>query len=386
MRIKDPSLAARVDEAEQSWWQVTRPVLTALAASVASLDLTGKRVACFQHIRPDTPLILLPLVRAGAAVRIAAVNPDSTDDVGAAFLAEHGVEVWGWAGMTEEEHRSGFEWLLEEPPDAVSDMGGELIAAIVERDLPRPAAALEATTSGLHRLAGLELPFPVYDWNGIALKDRLHNRHHVGLQAWPAFCDLTGLALHGRSVLVVGFGPVGRGVALHARALGALVAVAERDPVRALEALHHGCRVVPLEEGLASCSIIVTATGREGVVGPAELRRVRPGAILANVGHSNREIDVAWLETQPGGPVRRLVDRYLVDGRELFLVNRGSLVNLAADAGIAVDELFDPFAGIMLRGLAWILGGGAAGARPGLQPYPPELEREIAELALAART
>lgn len=386
MRIKDPSLAERVDAAEQSWWRVTRPVLTSLAASVATLDLAGKRVACFQHIRPDTPLILLPLVRAGAIVRIAAVNPDSTDDVGAAFLAREGVEVWGWAGMTDAERREGLEWLLEEPADAVSDMGGEVVEAIVARGLPRPAAALEATMSGLHRLAGLAIPFPVYNWNDIALKDRLHNRHHVGLQAWPAFCDLTGLALHGRSVLVVGFGSVGRGVALHALALGALVSVAELDPVRALEALHHGCRVVPLDEGLAACSIVMTATGREGVIGPEQLRRVRPGAILANVGHSNREIDVAWLEQQPGGPVRRLVDRYVLDGRELYLVNRGSLVNLAADAGIAVDELFDPFAGIMLRGLAWILAGEAAAAPPGLQPYPPDLEREIAELALAARS
>jgi adenosylhomocysteinase len=226
----------------------------------------------------------------------------------------------------------------------------------------------------------------VYNWNDIPLKDRIHNRHHVGLQAWPAWCDLTGLALHGRTVLVVGFGPVGRGVALHALALGALVSVAEPDPVRALEAIHHGCRVVALDEGLATCSIVMTATGREGVIGPDQLRRVRPGAILANVGHSNREIDVAWLEGHPGGPVRRLIDRFVVDGRELFLVNRGSLVNLAEGAGIAVDELFDPFAAIMLRGLAWILGGGSAGAPAGLQPYPAELEREIAERALAART
>ena len=385
MRIKDPSLADRVDAAEQSWWRVTRPVLTRLGELVAGQDLRGRSVACFQHIRKDTPLILLPLARAGARIRIAAVNPDSTDDVGAAYLAREGVDVWGWTGMTEAERREGLDWLLSEPADAVSDMGGELIAALTRRGEGLPAGALEATMSGIHRLAGLDIPFPVFDWNDIPLKDRLHNRHHVGLEAWPAFCDITGLALHGRSVLVVGFGPVGRGVALHALALGALVSVAEVDPVRALEAQHHGCRVVPLVEGLASCAIVVTATGREGVLGPEQLRRLRSGAILANVGHSNREIDVAWLEAQPGGPVRRLIRRYEIDGRDVFLLNRGSLVNLAPGAGIAVDELFDPFAGIMLRGLAWILGGGADAALPGLQPYPPQLEREIAEIALAAR-
>jgi adenosylhomocysteinase len=386
MRIRDPGLADRVDASEQAWWAVTRPVLTRLGETIGALDLRGRSVACFQHVRGDTPLILLPLVGAGARVRIAAVNPDSTDDVGAAFLAAHGAEVWGWSGMSDRDVRDGLDWLLSEPADAVSDMGGELIAALSGRTGPFPAGALEATTSGLHRLDGLAIPFPVFDWNGLALKDRIHNRHHVGFQAWPAICDITGLAIYGRSVLVVGFGPVGRGVALHARALGAVVSVAEPDPVRALEALNHGCRVVPLAEGLATCLIVVTATGREGVLGPDQLRRLRSGAILANVGHSNREIDVDWLAQRPGSAVRRYIDRYTIDGRDVFLLNRGSLVNIAPGAGIGVDELFDPFAAIMLRGLAWILGGGAAAARPGVQPYPPALEREIAELALAART
>ncbi len=384
-RIRDAALADQVEPAEQSWWSVTRPVLTHLGETTSRLDLHGRVVAGFQHIRMDTPLVLLPLVRAGARVRVAAVNPDSTDDVAAAYLAREGAEVWGWSRMTDAERDEGLDWLLSVPADALCDMGGELIEAVTLRGRSRPAGALEATTSGIHRLVDLDPPFPVFDWNGIPLKDRLHNRHHVGLQAWPAFSDITGLALHGRSVLVVGFGPVGRGVAIHARALGAVVSVAEVDPVRALEAQHHGCRVVPLDAGLASCSIVVTATGREGVLGPEQLRRLRPGAILANVGHSNREIDVPWLERQPHGSVRRSIERYAVDGHDVFLLNRGSLVNLAPGAGVATDELFDPFAGVMLDGLAWILQGGAATALPGLQPYPAHLEREIAELALAAR-
>ena len=130
----------------------------------------------------------------------------------------------------------------------------------------------------------------------------------------------------------------------------------------------------------------MTATGREGVIGPDQLRGTRSGAILANVGHSNREIDVDWLDSLPRETVRRHIDRYTIGDRDLFLLNRGSLVNLAAGAGLAVDELFDPFAAIILRGLSWILEGGADGSQPGLQPYPASLEREIAELSLAART
>jgi adenosylhomocysteinase len=163
------------------------------------------------------------------------------------------------------------------------------------------------------------------------------------------------------------------------------VSVAEVDPVRSLEALQHGLRVVPLDEGLQACSIIVTATGRDGVIGPDRLARIRSGAILANVGHGNREYDVDWLDRHPRQTVRRHIDRYVIGDRELYLLNRGSLVNLAGGAGLAVDELFDPFAAIILLGLAWILQGGAVGAAPGLQPYPASLEREIAELSLASR-
>ncbi len=384
-KVKDISLGARVDDAEESWWRILMPVSTHLGEQLSGIDLSGLTAACRQHIRMNTVATVLPLVRAGARVRIAAVNPDSTDDVAAALLAARGVEVWAWSRMTDREVREGLDWLLSEPAEAVSDMGGELIAGFAVRD-GRPAGALEGTMSGLHRLADLDIPFPVFDWNSVPLKDRLHNRHHVGLTAWPAFSAVTGLALHGRSVLVIGFGPVGRGVALHARALGAVVSVAEVDPVRALEAQHHGCRDVALEEGLASCSIVVTATGREAVLGPEQLSRLRPGAILVNVGHSNREIDVTWLDRQSHQSVRQSIDRYTIDDRDVFLINRGSLVNLAPNTGVAIDEFFDPFAAIMLQGLAWILRGGAQQAEPGLQPYPVRLAQEVAELARRSRT
>ena len=121
--------------------------------------------------------------------------------------------------------------------------GGELIATTAAAG-HRVDGALEATTSGLHRLDGVDLTFPVLNWNDALLKDRIHNRHHVGMDVWPMFSALTGLGIHGRSILVLGFGPVGRGVALRALALGAIVSVVEPDPVRAFEAQQHGCRVV----------------------------------------------------------------------------------------------------------------------------------------------
>jgi adenosylhomocysteinase len=384
-RIRDIGLANTVTKGELLWWRRLLPVSSEIGDQVSLLDLRGKNVACFQHISMTDALTLGTLLDAGATVRCAAVNPDSTDDRAAALLASRGADVWAWSRMTDTEVEEGLRWLLDDVPDAVSDMGGEFIAGCVERGL-RPAAALEATTSGLHRLNGLDVPFPVFNWNDIPLKDRIHNRHHVGLTAWPAFTAVTGMALHGRSVLVVGFGPVGRGVALVARALGAVVSVAELDPVRALEAQHHGCRDVPLEEGLANASIVVTATGIEGVLGPDQLARLRPGTMLANVGHSNREIDVGWLDQQPHDGIVPGIDRYVIDGSDVYLLNRGSLVNLAPQVESVVDEFFDPFAAIIISGLAWILNGGAEGASPGLQQYPAQLEKEIADLVRRARS
>jgi adenosylhomocysteinase len=165
---------------------VSRPVLHQVGERVSSLDLSGRRVACFQHVAADTPLALLPLVRAGARLSIAAVNPDSTDDAAAAQLARGGAAVWAWSGMTAAERDEGLMRLAAEPADAVSDMGGELILAKARRGDSLPLAALEATTSGIHRLLGEDLPFPVFDWNGIPLKDRIHNRHHVGIDTSTA--------------------------------------------------------------------------------------------------------------------------------------------------------------------------------------------------------
>jgi adenosylhomocysteinase len=340
-------------------------------------DLSGRTVACHQHIQADVIGIFGPLIAAGASVRLAPCNPDSTDDRAAAHLASLGVEVRGRAGMSMDERADALAWLASEPADALCDMGGELIVATAAAG-HRPAGALEATTSGLHRLAGVDIPFPVLDWNGIALKDLIHNRHHVGVETWPAFAAITGLSLYGREVVVVGFGPVGQGVALRARDLGANVTVVDLDPVRLVQAQHHGCRVADFDVAVRNASVIVTATGIDGVIGAPQIERVADGAILMNVGHSNREIDVDWLDQYPRTTLRRHLDRYEVNGRRIHVLNRGSLINLAAGLGIGAPQLFDPFAAIMLLGLHAILDGGVADLPAGVHRYPTELETKVA--------
>ncbi|MEO5666218.1 MAG: adenosylhomocysteinase [Nocardioides sp.] len=371
-----------MDAAELEWIAWTTPITTSFGTAVAASDLSGRTVACRQHILGDTISIVTPLVDAGARVRMAPCNPDSTDDRAVAHLASIGVEVRAWAGMSAVELDDSLTWLVSEPADALCDMGGDLIAAAAAAG-HRPAGALEATTTGLHRLDGLEIPFPVLDWNGIALKELIHNRHHVGVETWPAFSAITGLALYGREVVVVGFGPVGQGVAARARDLGAVVTVVDLDPVRLVQARHDGSRVATLESALHSASVVVTATGFDGVLGASQLAQVADGAILVNVGHSDREIDVDWLDGHPRTHIRRHLERFTLDDRSVYLLNRGSLVNLAPGLGIGAPQLFDPFAAIMLLGLEAILSGQTTGLPNGVQRYPRALEDRVARALVA---
>lgn len=246
---------------------------------------------------------------------------------------------------------------------------------------PPVKGALEATTSGLHLLRKQSLPFPVFDWNSIPLKD-LHNRFHVGAGIWPAFSQVTQMGLYGRRVLVVGQGPVGKGIAERTRALGAVVLVTDLDPVRLLGARHLGCETVRLNEALARCQVLVTATGVDGVLREEQLRQVRPGTILFNAGHSNREIDIDWLYQQPHHRLKAHIERFEIGSTHLFLLGQGSLLNLAAGAGPYGTDQFDHYTAVMLLGIAWMFDGIPAEIVPGLQRYPTHLEREIAELSV----
>jgi adenosylhomocysteinase len=371
-------------EAGLEWLRFTHPVSEHFGSEVRRTDLSGKRLSGWMHLLPDTILTIMPFVEAGASVRVGACNPDSTDPRVVDYLARHGVEVFDGRREPRHIYDETLRRFATGPLDAICDMGGELIEAATLLGTP-VAGALEATTTGLHRIRPLNLGFPVFDWNGIALKDAIENRFHVGAETWPAFEGITGLSLFARRVLVVGFGPVGRGVAERARDLGAVVTVAERDPVRQLEALHFGCRTLPLAPALAEAEVIVTATGRDGVLGEAELSLCRDGAVVFNVGHSNREIDVDWLDGHDRRTMKDHIERYAIGERTLFLLNRGSMINLAFTGGSATSSLFDPFSAVMIRGLLWLLTDGAANVPAGLHGYPPELEREVATVALAAR-
>jgi adenosylhomocysteinase len=380
-RIKDSGLSAAIEEAEIAWLRYVTPITEHYCRQISHRDYHGKKLACWMHIRSNNMSMMLALAESGAEIVLGACNVDSTDDAAAAYLAERGITVYAWRGMSQTDYDQHMHLVRAFDADYLCDMGGELSVAYRDRK-PPVKGALEATTSGLNLLRDHELPFPVFDWNSIPLKDRLENRFHVANEIWPVFSEVTSMSLFRRSVLVVGYGPVGKGIAERARDLGAIVYVADLDAVRLIEAQHHGCAPVSLEEGLARCQIVVTATGVKGVLGEQHLRQARPGTIFLNAGHSNREIDIDWLYRQPHQRMRAHIERFDLNETYIFLLARGSLLNLAAGTGAAGADLFDLYTAVMLRGISWLFDGGAEGASPGVQTYPADLEQEIARLSV----
>jgi adenosylhomocysteinase len=382
-RIKDPGLSARITEEELAWLRIVAPITEHYCRQISRRACHGKKLACWMHIKRNNLPMLLALAEAGAEIVIGACNVDSTDDAAAAYLAEHGITLYAWRGMSRADYEEHMRLVRAFEADYLCDMGGELSVAYRDQQ-PPVKGALEATTSGLNLLRQYQFPFPIFNWNSIPLKDRLENRFHVGYEVWPVFSQVTSMSLYGRSVLVVGYGPVGKGIAGRARDLGAVVYVTDLDAVRLIEAQHHGCATTSLEEGLARCQIVVTATGVEGVVAEEHLRQARPGTVFFNAGHSNREIDIDWLYRQPHRRMVAHIERFDLEGTHLYLLAKGSLLNLAAGSG-GGEDLFDLYTAVMLRGISWLFEGGAEGAPPGLQPYPAELEREVARLWVELR-
>ena len=380
-RIRDPGLSARIEEEEIAWLRYVTPITEHYCREISQRDYCGKRLACWMHIRFNSIPMLLAPAESGAEVVVGACNVDSTDDAAAAYLSERGITVFGWRGMTQSETDQHKQLVRAFDADYLCDMGGELSVAYLDRE-PPVKGALEATTSGLNVLRGRNIPFPVFDWNSIPLKDRLENRFHVGNEVWPVFSHITWMNLYRRSVLVIGYGPVGQGIAERARDLGAITYVADLDAVRLIEAQHYGCAPVSIEEGLARCKIVVTATGVEGVLREEHLRQARPGTIFLNAGHSNREIDIDWLYRQPHHRMRAHIERFDLSGTHIFLLAKGSLLNLAGETASSGADLFDLYTAVMLRGISWLFDGGAEGAPPGVQLYPSDLEQEVARLSV----
>jgi adenosylhomocysteinase len=393
--ITDPGLAeagrARID-----WAHRGMPVLRLIAERFAAQrPLAGLTVAACLHVTAETAGLVNALRAGGARVFLAASNPLSTqDDIAAALAADGAATVYARAGLdrlTYDEHIHRALDAGGEGPDLVMDDGGDLVNTL-HAERPELLAAVrggcESTATGVIRLrrmaAESALAFPMVAADATTTKRMFDNTCGTGQSVIDGVLRATNILLAGRVVVVAGYGASGRGIADAARGLGAQVMVTEVDPVRALEAVLAGFRVLPMADAVPSGEVFITATGSRDVIAAGHLPALRDGAILANAGHFDVEIDVRAL-TEAAVKVTRDVrphtDEYLLaDGRRLLLLAEGRVVNLVAAEGNPPQVMDVAFAGQALA-LAWLAGGEAA-LPPGVHAVPAEIDEQIARLTL----
>lgn len=385
----DPALQGREKIA---WVRDHMPVLAQLEEELRSPQpFAGLRIGLCIHLEAKTARLALALKSLGAEVAVASSNPLSAkDDVVAALTGE--VATYARYGSTDEEYTSYLKAVLSLKPHLVLDDGGDLCALLhdAEQDLGTDViGACEETTTGLVRLRKLgaegRLRFPVVAVNDARMKCLFDNRYGTGQSVWDAIMRATNLLVAGKRVLVVGYGWCGRGIALRARGLGADVVVAEVDPVRAAEALMDGLSVAPVREAIAATDFVVTATGCTGAVTYDDLLRAKDGAILANAGHFDVEIDVRSLRARAEGRrARGHVEEFVLStGKRVYVLAQGRLVNLVAGDGHPA-EIMDLSFSLQLLSLLWLARHGQELA-PAVHPVPDEVDQEVARRFLRSR-
>ena len=353
--------------------------------------LAGHRVAACLHVTPETANLLLTLRAAGATVALCASNPLSTqDDVAAALDEHHGVPTHAAKGEDAAHRAANLTTVLETRPTITLDDGADLVSMIHDRRtdlLGDVAGGTEETTTGVIKLRSMaargRLRYPIVAVNDAVTKQLFDNRHGTGQSTMDGIVRATNVLLAGMPVVVAGYGWVGKGIALRARGLGANVTVCEIDPVAALEACMDGFRVVPMKEAAKHGQVFVTATGSKNVVGEEHFKRMPEGALIANAGHYNVEIDVQALATLAvkRRMVRDLVEEFeLPGGKRIHLLAGGRLVNLAAGEGHPATIMDMSFANQALSIEYLVARRGKL--EPSVLSVPREIDRHVAALKL----
>ena len=342
--------------------------------------LEGVRVAACLHVTAETANLLRALRAGGAEVAIAAANPLSTQDDVAEALGDV-AEVHGRRGDDAAAYAQGIAALAQGRPQVALDDGADLIAA-THAGL---RGGIEETTTGLVRLRAMELRCPVLAVNEALAERAFNDRYGTGQSTLDGILRATNLLLAGRTVVVLGYGWTGKGVAMRARGAGAQVIVCEVDPMRALEARMEGFEVMPALEAAVRGQVFVTVTGSRAVLGAEHFARMPDGAVLANAGHFDVEIDLAALRAAATGGVRQalpLVSQYDLGDRRLNLLADGRVVNLAAGQGHPSAVMDMSFANQALA--AEHLARDGAGLARAVHPVPAAVDAEVARLKLAS--
>jgi adenosylhomocysteinase len=383
--IADPKLAA-AGEARIEWADAQMPVLRSLGERFAGeRPLAGVKVGACLHVTSETANLVRTLRAGGAEVALCAPNPLSTQDDVAAALADDGVEVHAIRGEDMDAWAAHVVAVAAGEPQITLDDGADLVTALHAQGKP-PRGGNEETTTGLVRLRRLEadgqLQCPIIAANEAFSERAFNDRHGTGQSALDGIVRATNLLLAGRTLVVIGYGWTGQGIALRAKGLGAQVVVCEVDPLRALEARMDGFEVMPALKAAERGEVFVTVTGAQDVLGPAHFDRMKDGAVLANAGHFDVEIDVRGLAAVASAhrEVRPLVEQYVVGERRLNLLAQGRVVNLSAAEGHPAAVMDVSFALLALSAVYLVRSAGELDQR--VHQVPLTLEREVARLKL----
>ncbi|MDH3730694.1 MAG: adenosylhomocysteinase [Acidimicrobiia bacterium] len=388
--IKDASLAAE-GQLRIDWAARRMPVLAGLVEdATGSKPLAGKTVAGCLHVTAETANLMLALRDLGAEVALCASNPLSTQDDVAAALVASGIPVFAVRGEDSDTYYSHIHSVLDKNPDVTMDDGADLVTVLhKERTDQQVLGSTEETTTGVIRLRAMEqdgvLRFPVVAVNDSATKHLFDNRHGTGQSALDGIMRAANVLYAGRTVVVVGYGDCGLGVASRAAGLGANIIVVEVQPVRALAAAMEGYRVADSLTAAAQGDIFVTVTGGIHAIGAEEINAMKDGAIIANAGHFDVEIDLVALAEMAVAKrrLRENLDEYeLADGRRIVVVAEGRLVNLSAAEGHPADVMDMSFAN-QATAVRWVVEN-AGQLENKVYRLPEELDDDVARIKLEA--
>ncbi len=379
-------------ELKLSWVRAHMPLLDGIQKDFEKTrPFQGLKVALSVHLEAKTAHLCEVLAAGGATMYITGSNPLSTQDDVAAALVHEGLSVFAIHGCTEQEYFEDIRRVLEVGPNIIIDDGGDLVTTLHKKFpelLPGVIGGCEETTTGILRLKAMDaagqLRFPMMLVNDADCKHLFDNRYGTGQSVWDGINRTTNLIVAGKNVVVAGYGWCGKGVAMRAKGLGAEVIVTEVDPVKAMEAVMDGFKVMPMLEAAPEGDFFVTVTGCEDVIGPEAFLRMKDGAICCNAGHFDVEVAVARLKAMAVShrPARNNIEAYtLENGKTIYILAEGRLVNLAAGDGHPAEIMDMSFA---IQALSARYLAQNRGRLTGmLNPVPAEIDREVALRKLA---
>ena len=373
------------------WVKRNMPLLNSIENDfIKDQPFKGLRVALSVHLEAKTAYLCKVLKNGGAEMFVTGSNPLSTQDDVAAALVHEGLNVFAWYGATREEYEQHIAAVIDAGPNVIIDDGGDLVHYIHFKRpdlLKNVIGGCEETTTGIIRLKAMdkagELKFPMILVNNAQCKHFFDNRYGTGQSVWDGINRTTNLIVAGKTVVVAGYGWCGKGVAMRAKGMGASVIVTEVDPVKAIEAVMDGYRVMKMEDAAKIGDMFITVTGCAGVICENSFYNMKDGAILCNAGHFDVEVDMAWLNKHcaKSYEARRNITGYVLDnGRTLFVIAEGRLVNLAAGDGHPA-EIMDMSFAIQALSAEYLINH--KGCLHGAVEVPDEIDYKVASKKLA---